>query len=109
MSQAKRKLPQNKTYPTVGLQTCCSAAVVGMQRIVKQQLASSHPANTMDILPCNRNGNLGTSWPVAQWPRHRNGNRLIISLNPKFARLWLRPCGAAWDAVPKQMVEYFNP
>lgn len=32
----------------------------------------------------------------------------IVCLNPTSARLWWRPCGVAWDAVPDQMVEYIN-
>jgi hypothetical protein len=39
----------------------------------------------------------------------RAGNRLIASLNPISARLWRRPCGVAWDAVPEPMVEYIVP
>jgi hypothetical protein len=40
---------------------------------------------------------------------HRAGNRLIVSSNPTPARLWRRPCGVAWDAVPEPMVEYIDP
>jgi hypothetical protein len=41
------------------------------------------------------------------WSRRRVGHRLIIaSLNPTPARLWLRPRGVAWDAVPILMVAY---
>jgi hypothetical protein len=46
---------------------------------------------------------------VAWWSRHRAGNRLIVSSNPTSARLWLLPCGVAWDAVSKPMVEYIDP
>jgi hypothetical protein len=40
---------------------------------------------------------------------HRAGNRMIASSNPASARLWRRPCGVAWDAVPEPMVEYIDP
>jgi hypothetical protein len=30
-------------------------------------------------------------------------------INPTSARLWRRPCGVAWDAVPEPMVEYIYP
>jgi hypothetical protein len=37
------------------------------------------------------------------------GDRLIVGLNPAPTLLWWRPCGVAWDAIPKPMVEYINP
>ncbi len=33
---------------------------------------------------------------------------LIVRSNPTSARLWRRPCGVAWDAVPEPMVEYID-
>ncbi len=48
---------------------------------------------------------------VVKWSRPWAGNRLIVGSNPASARLYRRPCasGVAWDAVPKLMVEYFDP
>ncbi len=45
---------------------------------------------------------------MAYWSRHRAGNGLIVSSNPTPSRLWRRPCGVAWDAVPEPMVEYID-
>ncbi len=45
---------------------------------------------------------------MAEWSRHRAGDRLIASLNPTPARQRLCPCGVALDAVPNLMVEYIN-
>jgi hypothetical protein len=46
---------------------------------------------------------------LAVWSRRQAGNRLVVTLNPTSARLWLRPRGMAWGAVPKAMVEYIDP
>jgi hypothetical protein len=29
--------------------------------------------------------------------------------DPTSVNLWRRPCGVAWDAVPKPMIEYIDP
>ncbi len=39
----------------------------------------------------------------------RSGNRLIVSSTPTSARLWRRPYGVAWDAVPEPIVKHIDP
>jgi hypothetical protein len=43
----------------------------------------------------------GTGW--------QSFDRQFEPSNPTSARLWQRPCGVAWDAVPEPMVEFIDP
>jgi hypothetical protein len=47
---------------------------------------------------------------MALWSRSQAGSHLIASSNfePAPARLWRRPRGVAWEAVPEPMIEYID-